>query len=140
MDYLKNSKILGICGNALLAIGVFLPMVSVSVFGISQSVSYISGDGIFVLILSIIALVMIFADKLEDKVPFFAKLKNPKLTLVTTAISAILLIIDTLNVSKVTGGVAGSLASVNFGIGFWIMIIGVVAAAVYPFLYKGENN
>ncbi|MBR3003233.1 MAG: hypothetical protein IKF38_06770 [Clostridia bacterium] len=140
MSKIKDTKILGIVGNALLAVGTLLPMVSVSVFGISQSVSYISGDGIFVLILSIIALLMIFADKLSAKVAFFDKLTNPKLTLIPTALSALLLIIDTANVSSKLGGVNTSLANISFGFGFWVMILGVIAAAAYPFLFKGENK
>ena len=137
MDYLKNSKILGIVGNALVAVGCFLPFVSVSVFGISQSASYIQGDGAFVLILSIIALVMIFADKLVDKVPFLEKVKNPKLTLIPTALSAILVIIAVVN-STSAGGLGGGLVNVSFGFGFWMIVVGLVASAVYPFLYKGE--
>lgn len=133
MDKIRNSKILGIVGNAVLLVGTFLPMYTVSLFGISQSISYVQGDGIFVILLAVIALLMIFADKLADKVAFFGKLTNPKLTLIPTAISAILLIIAVTSVSS-TG--YGSLFS--FGIGFYLMIIGLVAAAVYPFLYKGE--
>lgn len=137
MDYLKNSKILGIVGNALVAVGCFLPFISVSVFGISQSASYIQGDGVFVLILSIIALVMIFADKLVEKVPFLEKVRNPKLTLIPTAISAILVVIAIVN-STSAGGLGGGLVNVSFGFGFWMIVIGLVASAAYPFLYKGE--
>ena len=135
MDKLKNSKLLGIIGNAVLLVGTFLPMYTISFFGISSSVSYVQGDGIFVIILSIIALLMIFADKLAEKVPFFSKLTNPKLTLIPTAISAILLVIA---ITSVAGSGYGSLFS--FGIGFYLMIIGLVAAVVYPFLYKGESK
>ncbi len=136
MEKLKSTKILGILGNALIGVGTLLPLYTVSVFGLSQSVSYIQGsDGIVVLILAIVALIMIFADKLEDKVAFFGKLKNPKLTLIPVAISALLLIIS---VSQVSGSGYGAFFS--FGIGFWLLVIGLVAAVVYPFLYKGDAN
>ena len=69
MEKIKGTKILGIIGNLILAVAVFLPVltVSVSLFGISQSqsISYIQGDGIFVLILAIVNLLIIFADKLS---------------------------------------------------------------------------
>lgn len=143
MSFVKEKKYLGMLGNALLIIGVFLPFVSVSVslFGISQStsVSYIQGDGIFVLILAIISLLMIFADKLSEKVAFFGKLVNPKLTLIPTAISIILLIIDVSN-SSGAASIYSSLASVSLGFGFWIMVIGLVALVAYPFLYKGDSK
>ena len=130
MSLVKEKKYLGMIGNALLIIGVFLPFVTVTVslFGISQSqsISYIQGDGIFVLILAAISLLMIFADKLAPKVAFFAKLVNPKLTLIPTVISVLLLIIDVSN-SSGAASTYSSLASVSLGFGFWIMVIGVIA-------------
>lgn len=135
MEKLKNTKILGIVGNALLLIGTFLPMFVVSFLGLSQSVSFIQGaDGVIVALLSIASLLIIFADKLSSKVPFFEKLTNQKLTLVTTAISAILLIIAVSSVSKSYGSLT------SFGFGFYVMILGLVGAIAYPFLYKGENK
>ena len=143
MEKLKSSRILGIVANALLIIAVFLPVISVSVslFGISQSqsVNYIQGDGIFVLILAIINLVIIFADKLATKIPFMAKVDNQKFTLIPTAINAILLIVLTFNGASALGGYA-SLAKVDFGIGFYLLWLGVIASAVYPFLYKGNGS
>ena len=135
MDKLKNTKLLGIIGNALVLVGTFLPMYTISLFGISKSVSFIQGEGVFVTILTVISLLIIFADKLSDKVPFFEKLTNQKLTLVTSAISAIVLIIT---VSRVSGTGYGSLFS--FGFGFYLLIIGLIAAVAYPLLYKGENK
>lgn len=143
MSLVKEKKYLGMIGNALLIIGVFLPFVTVTVslFGISQSqsISYIQGDGIFVLILAAISLLMIFADKLAPKVAFFAKLVNPKLTLIPTVISVLLLIIDVSN-SSGAASTYSSLASVSLGFGFWIMVIGVIALVAYPFLYKGDST
>ena len=142
MEKLKSSRILGIVANALLIIAVFLPVISVSVslFGISQSqsVNYIQGDGIFVLILAIINLVIIF-DKLATKIPFMAKVDNQKFTLIPTVINAILLIVLTFNGASALGGYA-SLAKVDFGIGFYLLWLGVIASAVYPFLYKGNGS
>ena len=143
MSYVKEKKYLGILGNALLILGVFLPFVSVSVsfLGVSQSqsVSYIQGDGIFVLILAVISLLMIFADKLSEKVPFFGKFVNPKLTLIPTVISIILLIID---VSNATGSASiyGALAQISLGFGFFVIVLGLIALVAYPFLYKGDSS
>ena len=136
MNKLKTTKILGIVGYAIVIVSLFLPLITVSVFGMSQSVTYIEGDGIFVLILAVIGLVMIFADKLAEKVPFFSKLVNPKLTSIPTAIIAALLLFLTFNSSKL--GALGSVA--KFSIGFYLLWVGTIVSAVYPFLYKGNDT
>lgn len=144
MEKIKGTKILGIIGNLILA--VFLPVltVSVSLFGISQSqsISYIQGDGIFVLILAIVNLLIIFADKLSEKVAFMKKLSNQKFTLIPTAIVVILLIVLISGKSSAIGqlGSYASLANISYGIGFWLLWIGAVISAIYPFLYKGNET
>ena len=146
MSLIKEKKYLGIIGYSFIIIGAFLPLVTVSVsfLGVSnsQSVSWAAGngggaDGIIAIILCVIGLLMIFADKLSDKVTFFGKLVNPKLTLIPTVLTAILLIID---MSSVSGSGLGALANISWGFGFWVIVIGLVAAVAYPFVYKGENK
>jgi len=138
MEKLKNTKILGIIGNVLLIIAVFLPIYSVSILGYTQSVSYIQGDGVIVLILAIVNLVLIFADKIGEKVEFFKKLTNPKFTLIPTAIIAIMLIM--LSTSFSSSGLSSLGSMGGLSIGFWLLWVGVVVAAIYPFLYKGEDS
>lgn len=146
MEKIKGTKILGIIGNLILAVAVFLPVltVSVSLFGISQSqsISYIQGDGIFVLILAIVNLLIIFADKLSEKVAFMKKLSNQKFTLIPTAIVVILLIVLISGKSSAIGqlGSYASLANISYGIGFWLLWIGAVISAIYPLLYKGNET
>ena len=145
-ELVEGSEILGIIGNLILAVAVFLPVltVSVSLFGISQSqsISYIQGDGIFVLILAIVNLLIIFADKLSEKVAFMKKLSNQKFTLIPTAIIVILLIVLISGKSSAIGqlGSYASLANISYGIGFWLLWIGAVISAIYPFLYKGNET
>lgn len=144
MEKIKGTKILGIIGNLILAVAVFLPVltVSVSLFGITKSISYIQGDGIFVLILAIVNLLIIFADKLSEKVAFMKKLSNQKFTLIPTAIIVILLIVLISGKSSAIGqlGSYASLANISYGIGFWLLWIGAVISAIYPFLYKGNET
>ena len=145
MKCLKETKILGIIGNLILVISVFLPVISVSVsifgFSQSQSLSYIDGDDIFVLILAIINIIMIFANKLESKVPFIAKLTNPKLSLIPTIIIAILMLILTSNSSKLLGNKDySSFANIKFNFGFYLLWLGTIASAIYPFLYKSSTS
>lgn len=141
MGILKEKRYLGIVGNALILIGLFLPMISmpssvanfVSNLGIPTTF-IASGTGIVIAILTVISLVIIFA----DKIPALSKFDNQKLTLIPTAISAFIIIGNIINASGYLA--LGSKAGIGLGIGVWICIIGLVAAIVYPFLYKGNST
>lgn len=146
MDQLKekltHTKLLGLIGTILTIISVFLPFATVkaNVLGVkaSQSTTFIEGDGVFVLILAVIALIMVLASTIATKVSFFEKLAKTKLVLIPTVLSAIILIIDMVNASDVVGSVSSSIAkvSVSYGIGTWALWIGLILTAVYAFIYK----
>lgn len=144
MHYLKETKLLGLIANIILIVAVFLPIISVTVslfgFSHSETISYIKGDGIFVLILAIINIILIFANKLADKIPFMAKLTNPKYSLVPTAIIALLLITLVANKAKLLGNDYSSFATIKYNIGFYLLWIGTIASAIYPFLYTDSNS
>ena len=134
LSVLKNTKILGIIGAILLIIGNFFTFASVKVLWVEQSVSFIEGNGVFVLILGILALLIIFIDFILSKIPegklkFLFKLRNQKIVLIPAIISAIILFID--------GSESFELGSA--GLGFYLLLIGVIALAIYPFLYKGDK-
>ena len=131
MDMFRQKKYLGIAGNGITIVGLFLPILNVS------GANFISSfPGILILILSVLSLLIIFSDKLSANVPFFEKLKNQKLTLICTGISAVLLIVNIMNASAIMA--FGRAFGVSYGIGVWAMGIGLVVSAIYPFLYKGE--
>lgn len=142
MEKLTKTKLLGIVGAIVTIIGVFLPFATVSAnilgYKASESVSFIEGDGIFVLILSIVALLMLFSNMLANKVAFFGKLSKPKLVLIPTVLSIIVLVYDMINAGEVVGELGG-LVKVSYGIGTWVMWIGLIATAIFPFVYKGEE-
>ena len=147
MEKLKNTKLLGIIGAIVTIIGLFLPFATATAkaFGMkySESVNYIQADGVFVLILTIITLLIIFSDKLSEKVAFFKKLSNVKLALIPTIISAIILIFDMINAADIVGDASISSlvkVEVSYGIGLWVIWIGLIATAVFPFLYKKSEN
>jgi len=139
MNMLKEKKYLGIAGNALIIIGLFLPLVSIpsSISGLMASAGVAnsfmsSGVGIILLIASVLSLVIIFA----DKIPALSKLDNQKLTLIPTAVSAFIVIGNIVNASSILA--LGASAGIGLGIGVWVCIIGLVACVAYPFIYKGE--
>ena len=124
MDFIKkNCMWITIAGCALVLIGCFLPFANVSVLGFSQAVKYIDGDGVIVLIAIIVSAVLVF-------------LKKEKISLISTGIATIVTLYDAINVSHVTG--SSSLGGVSLGIGFWIILIGLIIAIVLPLLPKNK--
>lgn len=123
MDFLKkNSKYIGFAGCALMLIGCFFPFakVTVGLFGYSQSqsVNFIDGDGVFVLIAAIVTAVLIYLNKY-------------KLSFIPTGIGAIVTIYDMINAESVVGGNTYGLGKVSFGLGAWTILLGVVLAVAY---------
>ena len=124
MDFIKkNCMWITIAGCALVLIGCFLPLAKVSVLGFSQAVNYIDGDGVIVLIAIIVSAVLAF-------------LKKEKISLISTGIATIVTLYDAINVSHVTR--SSSLGGVSLGIGFWIILIGLIIAIVLPLLPKNK--
>ena len=99
LQFLKNTKILGIVGAILLIVGNFFTFATTKVLWIETSVKFIEGDGVFVLILGILALLIVFVDFILSKIPegklkFLFKLRNQKFVLVPAIISAIILLVN----------------------------------------------
>lgn len=60
---ISNINILGIIGSLITIISVCLPFASATFFGTSVTYRYIDGDGIFVIIIGIIAIIVSFLNK-----------------------------------------------------------------------------
>ena len=134
LQFLKNTKILGIVGAILLIVGNFFTFVTTKILWVESSVKFIEGDGVFVLILGILALVIIFMDFILSKIPegklkFLFKLRIQKFVLIPAIISAIILFID--------GKDAFDIGSA--GLGFYLLLIGIIALVIYPFVYKEDK-
>ncbi len=114
----ENAKWIGLGGCVLMIIGCFLPFATVSALGLSQSVNYIDGDGVFVVIAAVVAAILIY-------------LKKGKLILIPSLISAAFVIYDAASGSSAA---SSSLANVSFGIGFFLIVIGIICVSAYPFL------
>lgn len=119
MEFLqKNSKYIGYLGCILMLIGNFLPFVTVtvSIFGYSQSesVKFIDGDGMFVLIAAVVTAVLLY-------------FKKDKLSLISTGIALAVTLYDISNAESMVGNTLG-LGNISYGIGFWAIIIGVILA------------
>lgn len=137
INFMKTSNLLGIIGAVLVIIGVFLPLIKIKVWFVSESVSYIKGDGIFLLILSVITLVMIFADliakKFEAASNILSKVSNPKLTLIPTVISLIFMIRMIIEYGEYSD-------YASYQIGFYVIWLGLILSALYGIFYKKPEN
>lgn len=64
MDFSKGSnntgKLMVLIGSVVAIVGCFLPFASISILGFSESISFIEGDGVFVLVLSIVSIILAF--------------------------------------------------------------------------------
>ena len=124
MDFIKkNAKWIGVAGCALMIIGCFLPFATVSLLGVSETISLFKAGtlGIILIIAAIISGVIMLVTK------------KPKLSLITTIISALLVI---LNISS-----AKSYSSMmKYGIGLYVVIIGLVIAIVIPFFMSKKEK
>lgn len=142
MNKLKTTKILGIVGNALIILGVFLPMInsiigSYSLLALEDLGRKLGGSGlgygIWLIIIAVVNFLVIFSDKLcaaLPSLPALEKLKNQKFTVGTTAVVAVLFF---MSVSQFFG-------VVTFAFGFYVLILGIILSLVYPFIYKGDEN
>lgn len=141
VEKLKNTKLLGICGCVLIGVGTFLPMSSTSIFDMSQKYSYLQlgGDGIVILVLSIISLLLIFADKLEKIIPVFSKIKNPLFTLIPTIICATIFTITSIKINNQTLNILGISVRSTLDYGFWFILLGIVTLTIHSVLYKNKN-
>lgn len=109
----KSINIWVIIAAALMALGTLLPCYSVSFFGMSESMSYIEGDGVIIMIAAVAAAVL-------------AIFKKEKFACIPAAISVILLIYLCSEISKVGMG--------TIGIGMYFMWLGSIATGVLPFI------
>ena len=119
----KNIKWIALGGCVLAIISLFLPFATVSaeIFGtsISESVTYIEGDGAIVFAAIVVAGVLIF-------------LKKDLFALIPIGIGTAISIYSAINVGKAFGDVSslyGDLIKVGFGIGFYLLLVGLVVAA-----------
>lgn len=112
-------------------IACFLPFATVSVLGFSQSITWADGDGIFAIILAVLAVVMVFVNKNVTYI----------IAMVAAAINVILIIYDGfIGYASELGDYSGM---VSRGAGIYIFIIGaiaMVAGTVLLFVKEREQS
>ena len=105
-----------IIAAVVMAVGTLLPCYSV---GSLYSMSYIEGDGIFVLLAAI-------------AVGVLAAIRREKFACIPAAIAIIVLIVFAVNMADAKDSMFGG--AIKTGIGVYVMWIGAIGSAVLPFV------
>ena len=114
MNFLKsNKKMIGLAGCVLTILGCFFPFAG----AYGMSINYASGDGIFVIVAAIVSGILIFLNK-------------SKAVLIPSIIATVIFVKTTINMLEIGG--------VSFGSGFILILIGLIATIVYPFLNNSK--
>lgn len=142
MEKLKNKRILALVGIIGLIFGIMMPYFKVSVYGYTKTISlwgYWEGKVIFILTIAIG--LIIFRDIVEKYAPqlfnnsvgkFVEKIDNPKYALIPTILVACyaIYLITKVDVSS---------QFVKYGLGFYVLWIGIISLFGHAFLYKKQN-
>lgn len=137
IEKVKNTRILATIGIAGLILGTIFPYVSYSFFGSSVNISMWNyWEGKIVLILAIANLLFIFKDFVGKYIPSLfntnigkkiADIDNPKVSLVPTILAVVFVVYLQIRLDIGFG---------NYGIGFYLLWIGIIALLAYAFLHR----
>ena len=137
IEKMKNTRILATIGIAGLILGTIFPYVSYSFFGSSVNISMWNyWEGKIVLILAIANLLFIFKDFVGKYIPSLfntnigkkiADIDNPKVSLVPTILAVVVVVYLQIRLDIGFG---------NYGIGFYLLWIGIIALLAYAFLHR----
>ena len=137
-DKCQHTKLLGIIGGIILIIGNFFNYATANIFGFKQGISFASvAGGKILIILGILYLLLLFKDFIKTKLPanILEKIKildNMKILLVPVIIAIITILIS-------NGKIFDGYGIVKASFGCYLLWIGIIISAVFPFIYK-ENN
>lgn len=145
---LENKRILGAVGLGCLLVGLFLPYVTVKIFGFSESATLIQSLQGKLLFLAVVANAMfIFKDFVKKYIPKLFESNigkkideaDAKMGLIPAAVALVCLIWAYFDVKDAMGfGNSFAKDAFSYGLGFWIEWVGIIALAAHSFLYKGE--
>ncbi len=140
-EKLRKTRILAIIGLACMLLGTIFTYVKIDVWFYTRSISLVGHwEGIIVILLAAANILFIFKDFVEKYIPALFKnkvgekikeLDNQKLTLIPTAIVAILAICLLTSLDIGSG-------YTKYGLGFYMLWIGIVVMTAYAFAYKKD--
>lgn len=143
METIKNKKILALIGIVGLLLGTFMPYYKFSILGYTQSVALWGyWEGKIVLALILANALFIFKDWIEQYIPqlfnnnigrMVKNANNPKMSLIPTALVAGFIIYMFVDLDL-------SSEYFSYGLGFYLLWIGVISLVGHAIFYKGENT
>lgn len=142
MDKLKNTKILGGVGIIGMFLGTILPYFNISVLGYTKTISLWGyWEGKVIILLTLANLLFIFKDFIKKYIPqmFNSGLgrmidnANAKLVIIPTVLAAIFAIYMIVNINVDS-------TYIKYGVGFYVLWIGIIASLAHSFIYKGNDN
>lgn len=134
-EKISNTKILAVIGVACMILGTFFAYFSI--WGISISLLRY-WEGYIILVAAVANLLIIFKTSVNKYMPaifkgkfgnFLLDIKNPKASLIPTAIVLILVIYMHFSIKS---------KYINYSFGFFLEVIGLISLGVFPFMYKEE--
>ena len=129
MEKLRKSKTLGLIGNLIIIISLFCTWFYASSDStvLKQTTQFINGiDGKCALVLSILSIITIYSKY------------NVKLSLISSIIQLAMIINVIYQVMHID--LQQTDIVWHFGIGFYLMCIGVAICCIYPFIYKKDTE
>ena len=117
--------ILGSIGFLLVFLGCLAPFATAHALFLSDSINYISGDGVIIVIISLVGFILLL-------------LKQGWISFALSIISLILTLIDATNVS--TSSFEYEFVSVNLDYGFYLIVIGLVLAMIMSILVSVKKH
>lgn len=124
---LLNRNLLGLACSLLLIIATLLPFYKIDMWGETETVRLIQGDGIFMLIFAIAAIVLYVLS-----LDLFAVIPG--------ALSLLILIIDCVNANSELSDYGDFLSDwgveMGYGIGLWVVIIACIGMIAAPFVWQ----
>lgn len=129
MEKLRESKTLGLIGNLIIIISLFCTWFYASSDStvLKQTTQFINGiDGKCALVLSILSIITIYSKY------------NVKLSLISSIIQLAMIINVIYQVMHID--LQQTDIVWHFGIGFYLMCIGVAICCIYPFIYKKDTE
>ncbi len=142
MDKLKNTRILGGIGIIGMFLGTILPYFNISFLGYKKTISLLGyWEGKVIILLTFANILFIFKDFIKKYIPQMfnsgiGKMidnANAKLVIVPTVLSALFAIYMIININVDS-------TYIKYGLGFYILWIGIVASLAHSFIYKGNNK
>lgn len=126
MNFIKKYRdIVGFIGCTIIIVSCFLPFITVSLFDLTETTNFFQRDGKLILAILLITIILII-------------LKKDKISLIPTVSIGFVYIQSICKILKDFKSIE-NFGYINFKIGFYLIIFGILITLIYPFLPKEKT-